>query len=272
MLVAARSNIMSEAAVVSSIDGTEMVMVKCVFLKRITYICCLYIPSGSRVVRRYTLSILLLSTAYLTLLVADRMYQSLSSANIPSLKLLPDPDNSNVFLPTNVGTGSRADVVHALMAGGLSQINHVVNYQDTLLDLVFCNDVDDIEVLKCEAPLIKIDTYHDPIEIYVAIPPMIHQPMSNSFDFKKADFNSSCTDSAVNVFYDVLHDIKKLKNNTHPPWYSKQVLKLKNVKSKTTRLICDYNMYSAARRKLVESQRTALANGVIHKNNRNEPA
>lgn len=82
--------------------------------------------------------------------------------------------------------------MHALIAGGLSQINHVVNYQDTLLDLVFCNDVDDIEVLKCEAPLIKIDTYHDPIEIYfdVAIPPMIHPPMSNNFDFKKADLTA----------------------------------------------------------------------------------
>lgn len=129
------------------------------------------------------------------------------------------------------------------MGGGSYQINHVVNYQDTLLDLVFCNSVDEIEVLRCEVPLTAIDWYHEPVEIYfdVALPPIIQANLEKNFNFKKANFerlneqlalydwnqvfeNCVCINSAVQTFYDILHScfnscvpIKKSKGNTHPP-------------------------------------------------------
>lgn len=115
----------------------------------------------------------------------------LGDFNILSFEWLPDPDNTNILLPKNVGTSSKADLVHAVMDGGLSQINYVVNCGGTLLNLVFCNNVDEIEILKCEAPLVSIDLHHDHIEIYfdVAPPLMVQPPVVHSFNFKKANFD-----------------------------------------------------------------------------------
>lgn len=289
VLIAIRSSVMSEAVVVEDTENVEMVIVKCIFSKRITYLCCLYIPSGSctDVYFQYASAI----ERVLNNIGGDSDVSIffLGDFNLPSFDWLPDPDNSNVLLPINVGTGSKAEVVHAVMAGGLSQINHVVNYQGTLLDLIFCNDIDEIEVLKCEAPLIPIDLYHEPIEIYfdAATSKALSPPVRHSFDFKMADFdglnmqlalydwnrildNSDSINSAVGLFYKILHDcfdkfipVKKIKKNTHPPWYNKQVLKLKNIKSKlhrkfkATKSLYDYQVYSVARKKLVESQRIA---------------
>lgn len=91
------------------------------------------------------------------------------------------------------------------------------------------------------------------------------------YDWELILNNASCINAAVDNFYDILYacfnvfvPIKTTKSNTHPPWYSKQVLKLKNIKTKlhrkfkTIRLICDYNTYSVARKKLVDLQRQSF--------------
>lgn len=46
-MIAVRSTVLSESVDISGINTVEMVIVRCVFGKRITYFCCLYIPSGS---------------------------------------------------------------------------------------------------------------------------------------------------------------------------------------------------------------------------------
>lgn len=163
----------------------------------------------------------------------------------------------------------------------------------------------DIEVLKCEAPLITIDVLHDPIEIYFVgnTQPMLNSPVVRSYNFKKANFdginmqlaaydwnlilhNSPCIDSAVDTFYDILYDcfneyipIKRHSGNSHPPWYNKQILMLKNRKSKLhhkfklTKTLQDYNLYSATRKKLNEAPNLAfnLNTRTTETNLRNDP-
>lgn len=289
VLIAVRSNIGSEYVAVPGTDNVEMIVVKCNFIGRIAFICCLYIPSGSS------------AETYMNCSVAiERMFDCIGSDpshdifilgdfNIPSFEWSTDPENINVLLPTNIGSGSRAEVVLAAMSGGLSQINHVLNYRNTLLDLVFCNCTDDVEVLKCENPLSTIDVHHEPIEIYfdAATSPIMQSPTTSVYNFKKANFEGlnshlaifewkfifnkcSCIESAVDKFYEILMrsfksfvPIKNSNGSRHPPWYNRQIKNLKNVKRKRhrnykiTRSDADYQLFSIARKNLLNCQNTA---------------
>lgn len=289
VLIAVRSGIASEVVVVADTDMVEMIVVRCVYGKRTLYICCLYIPSGS------CADVYLLYASAIERVLdhigieSDDTVFFLGDFNIPSFEWSPDPDNINVMITSNVGSGCKADVLHAVMAGGLSQMNHVSNYRGTILDLVFCNTVDGFEILKCSVPLTPVDPHHEPIEIYLdmALPPMVKPSTVKSFNFSKADFvglntrlasldwndifnNSVCIDSAVDTFYDVLAasfqifvPIKTSKRTSHPAWYCKRIIQLKNLKNKyhrkfkISRSIPDYNLYSVTRKQLVDAQHKA---------------
>lgn len=41
----------------------------------------------------------------------------------------------------------------------------VCNFQGRYLDLIFCSDIMDVETSKSNSPMVRVDEYHEPIEI-----------------------------------------------------------------------------------------------------------
>lgn len=120
---------------------------------------------------------------------------------------------------------------------------------------MFCNEPSDVKVSKSVSPLIKIDNYHEPVEIDFTVgrdDVVVFNPDEHEFNFKKARYgelneylmsvdwdglltNCAHVDSVVDCFYDILHvgfkrfvPLKVKASNSRPPWYSKNLLNLKN--------------------------------------------
>lgn len=165
VLIAVRANLHSERVLVPNSETLEILFVKCIIDKRVIHICCLYIPpaANENIFQAYIdtfedyIDIIGTNTEESVYVIGD--------FNIPALKWCLDPDNSQIYLP--LGAVKGVDLVHSLLSNGLGQLNSITNFQGTLLDLIFCNDVDDVKVIKSDVPLSKVDMYHYPIEIYV---------------------------------------------------------------------------------------------------------
>lgn len=158
-----------------------------------------------------------------------------------------DVCESNALLPHNVDS--------CLMGSGLSQVNGIRNFQDRILDLVFCNEPSDVIVRKSLSPMIKIEKFHEPIEIEFTVgrdEVVSYVPDEHEFNFRKAKYDelddylsrvawdeiftdSTDVDSTVDRFYDILLtgfkqfvSLKHKSSNSHPPWYIRNLLNLKN--------------------------------------------
>jgi len=271
VLVAVKSYISSERIIVPLTGGVEIVLVRLQFRNMCVYVCCLYIPSGSpiSVYQQYTEALERIID-FVDMNVEDKFYV-LGDFNMTYVSWITDPgdfdlcsngysDNtlSNVLLPFDIDSSTNADLLYCLMGAGLNQVNGVRNFQGRILDLVFCND-SDVIISKSDSPLVKIDNYHEPIDIefLVEMDDVIEfNPDEHEFNFKKAEYDglnayltsidwdvelSSHTevDAVVDRFYDILKigferyvPLKKKFSNSHPPWYSKTLSNLKNRRSR----------------------------------------
>lgn len=259
VLIAVRSHIPSEKLIVPLTDDVELVLVRLRFSNRNVYVCCLYIPSGSPIsVYHQYREALEKVIEFVDIDVEDKFYV-LGDFNMTEVGWIPDPGDvdfssngfsddavyeSNSLLPHNIDSSANADLLYCLMGSGLCQVNGLRNFQGRTLDLVFCNDPCNVKVSKSVSPMVRIDKYHEPIEIEFIVESDVvinFNPDEHEFNFRKAKFDelnvylasidwdgelSKCAeiDSVVDRFYEILHVgferyvPKKAKfSNSHPP-------------------------------------------------------
>lgn len=76
-----------------------------------------------------------------------------------------DSDEPSMFmLPINVSPLFAAEFLHGLLGYGYNQVNTIANNLNRFLKLIFCSDIDNVEV-QSPRPLTKIDPYHPPLLI-----------------------------------------------------------------------------------------------------------
>jgi hypothetical protein len=65
-------------------------------------------------------------------------------------------------------------VIESMSVLDLTQANSIPDSRSLyLLDLIFCNFTDDISILNCESPLLKLDVHHRAYEINVSFEDVI---------------------------------------------------------------------------------------------------
>lgn len=267
-LIAVKSSMTSERVLVPGVESIEYVLVKIKFRNVYAFVCCLYIPSNSPVAvyQDYTDSLQRIID-FIDLNVEDRLYvlgdfnmTGVQWSDVPlDVSSVPADFESNSLVPTAIDSAVNAELIYLLLGSDLRQVNHVHNFQGRILDLVFCSDNNEVTVREAVSPMVKIDRYHPPIEIEfsfgidnVAEP----NPDRHEYNFRKADYDSlnsyldqidwnieflacSDVDSMVERFYGLMTagferfvPLKKFRNDSHPPWYSRRLLNLKNRKSR----------------------------------------
>lgn len=207
VLVAVRTDISSERILVPMTDNVELVLVRMKFRNMSVYVCCLYIQSGSNcpVYQRYTEA--LEKVMEFIDMNAENKFYVLGDFNMSEVSWLPDPGDydfssngfsvsgdteSNVLLPSDVGSNAYADLLYCLMGNVLSQVNDVRNYQGRILDLVFCSEPSEVVVSKSNSPMVKIDNYHIPIDIEFSVgrdDVINFNPEEHEFNFKKERYD-----------------------------------------------------------------------------------
>lgn len=273
VLLAVKSGIPSEEVIVPQTEDVELIVVKIHFKGKFVYVCNLYIPSNSpiAVYHRYTIALERVID-HIDLSVEERLY-ILGDFNMPNVRWRPSTNDvysdygffsgtsfeTKSLLPYNIDTSANAELLYTLLGAGLNQTNSDCNYQGNILDLVFCNESSDVTVRRSRSPMIKIDRYHEPLEIEFTLDTddvVEFNSDDHEFNFKKADFvglNAHLTsidwdkelseishvDEVNDRFYELLTlgfnrfvPFKKKGTNSHPPWYGKSLLALKNRKSK----------------------------------------
>lgn len=277
VLIAVRASFPSERIHVPGTDNVEMILVRLQCRTHSIYICCVYIPSGSKVevYNEYC-------TAFGKIFGTVDFGPTdeiciLGDFNLSDVKWIPDYicDNSddlvnghnssyepNVLLPSEVGEGSKADVIYLLLSNNLHQVNDTRNVQENILDLVFYSDPNNIKVSKTEVAMSRVDSYHYPVEIVISTDidkNIEYNESPNEFNFKKGDYiglnnylnfldltqlisATSDVDDKVDVMYDVLLDafgqfipLKKKMVTDDPPWYNQRLRNLKNRTSKANK-------------------------------------
>lgn len=196
--------------------------------------------------------------------------------NLPSVRWFKDPDDS-CFLPLNL----RSEVelsLDSLFGLGYKQLNGQTNCAGNVLDLIFAADCDNVHIMTADTPLSKIDIFHPPIEVHVDCVETTFVPCKDEsrLCFKRADYNAmneyissfdytrlfanAGVDECTAVFTRILDEAiaKNVPTITHrswnhPPWYSRDLLKLRNKKNKAfkayhrSRLVEDYKYFSSLR-------------------------
>lgn len=182
----------------------------------------------------------------------------LGDFNIQSKWILDETD-SNVLVPFDIKPNYVADFLQNLSMVGLHQVNHVRNHQQNLLDLVFTNDVIDLDVTQ-PLPLSKIDDYHPPLLISI-------EWLTSTCDgnnqkpqlcFKRTDFYGlnnyldlidfhalfadKTLDGQIEALYDVLllginMFVPKtvIHSNSKCPWSNRKLRQLKNRRNKESK-------------------------------------
>lgn len=282
VLIAVRSSVKSEILIVPDTDLIEIIFVKCFLDGRICYICCLYIPSGSSssVYELYANAIERFFTTHN--IKADDIVIFVGDFNLPSVEWSIDPENSQTLLPTY----NSDEIINVLLSSGVYQCNSIQNFNNNILDLVFCNLCDILHVVKCDSPLTKIDIHHVPFEIYldINILPSMKPTAVITYDFRKANYNNlnnhfnsidwdslfknnSDVNIIVDLFYETITSAIKLfvptklkYKNSRPPWFNRQIVSLNNIKRKCynkyvqTRSNVDYSVFCNARSNLQKQQ------------------
>ena len=219
----------------------------------------MYVPPASEISMHEKLSVIFKRFLELYRRKSDDIFIICGGFNCPFVNWVRDIDNEGILFPTNSPSAIIDKMFNFLLSNELNQINSITNFQNRILDLVFSSDNDKMCLYECPYPLLPIDVFHKPIEISISLTwqKAIKYSCRKSFNFMKADFNNinnflasidwnqmlvTCNNSVdeyVDFFYDkILFAVElfvpfsNLKSNTHPPWYNKKILSLKNRKSK----------------------------------------
>lgn len=161
-------------------------------------------------------------------------------------------DDSSFLVPETTNCLINHLFTEFVALNGLEQFNCVRNDKSRVLDLVLANTAN-VKVNECNDPLSKIDIHHPPLMINLDIQPerTLNCNMLPTRNYHKADYEAitqnldsinwtttleSCRtmDDMVETFYEKITSAisnhvpfsYKVNNNKHPPWFTKDLIKL----------------------------------------------
>lgn len=163
-------------------------------------------------------------------------------------------------------TPTAQEFIDFTMLNNLKQCNNVRNQTDRVLDLVLV-DGPLFRVSESRCVLSKIDPYHPPLEINVALEPgqnLKGNEAIKKLNFRKADYDSindflgsidwnqvigetGDVNDMLESFYEVVNSavsrfvpLTKTKKNNYPPWFNKRLKKMLLEKNKFRRRFAKY--------------------------------
>ena len=302
VLISVSALLYSEEIILNNDQNIEFIAV-CVNIKfRKIFVTCSYIPPASniQIYEQHANAIKFIANQSKP---GDSIIV-LGDFNIPNIKWCKTPDSC--FLSPSVRSETSVELIDAIADLGLFQINNVVNKFGKLLDLVFVDQPEEFNIFRINPLLKPEDVYHPTLEISIDVEtkPSVRSSVNQEmvFDFTKADYsklnhllcsenwfeyipyNNICPrniDTILNKFYDGLFKCFKKsipmtrKKTAHgPPWNTKQLNSLKNLKNKQYRkfkksgLSIDYMKYSISR-SVYNSENIRCYNNYLFKVKRN---
>ncbi|XP_031632582.1 uncharacterized protein LOC116346585, partial [Contarinia nasturtii] len=141
---------------------------------------------------------------------------------------------------------------------GFQQLSNIVNPAGNVLDLVFTNRFYEMSLIESTRPLVKSDIWHKALEMEVTIDEneITSPQFSQIYAYNSADFDAMNSffvgnhilseinriddlENAFHIFGNVLHEAIDsfvpritVQSGTDPPWYTKQLKHMKNVRRK----------------------------------------
>ncbi|XP_055622923.1 uncharacterized protein LOC129766419 [Toxorhynchites rutilus septentrionalis] len=188
---------------------------------------------------------------------------SVGDFNLPNLRWQLDED-VNGFIPSNVSSEHEQALIETMFTSGLQQINRYVNVNARLLDLIFVNRPEQLDILEPSVPLLPVDNHHVPFILLLdeSADDFIEQtePDDNLlYDLQSCDFGQLKTalddidwnsillngsvDGIVSIFYDKLHSVlrehvQRKRRTSHifsKPWWTSELRHIRNVLRKARR-------------------------------------
>lgn len=254
VLIATKTTIHSERLLQNEYLNLNFVCLKCSIKSEIFIIYVLYIPPNSSldIYQSHLNAIKFLSREYCAKIII------IGDFNLPGIKWVANENNDH-FLPVNVRCEEAILTCDSLLGDGFYQVNNIRNHYGNVLDLVFVNDQNFSSIFKSNDPLSKVDISHYPFDMFIECLEFDDNEQESNetiYAFHKANFHGlndfienadffTLTDNITNIddtldyFYDILYAgfesfVPKAiaKNNNHPPWYNRNLIKLKNGRNK----------------------------------------
>jgi hypothetical protein len=187
---------------------------------RAYYVCSVYLPPNCDTVL-YEMHMSSVESLFENCDVNDN-FLICGDYNLPDINW--DMDLSDgTLIPSCVTSIKETLVIDSMSVLDLTQVNSIPNSRNVYLDLFFCNFTDDISILNCECPLLKLDVHHAAYEINISFDDVIFdstQEFAKRYNFREADvpsilnylndanwvdiFGTSDANTCVSLFYEKL--------------------------------------------------------------------
>ena len=285
VLIAVDSNLSSEEIPFVSPIDIEFISIKICFRGVFLYVTCSYIsPSSDISVYHNHLS----AIQSVNNLLSDKDHLIvLGDFNLPRTTWLQN-NESNSLTPT-----TEHGFIDGLFDISLCQINHVKNSLSRQLDLCFVCDPASVVLSRTEPLTYPEDPYHPTLELVIDLGTSVTNfhitPTVRVRQFRKADFTKLnellsqsewsdlyvCTDLsiAIKLFYNRLNACFDAcipsaypTRSNKPPWFSKELSHLKNLKSRLYKKFKESSSSSAFSRYLIARANFIELNAMCYRN------
>lgn len=182
VLNAVKRNLKSVCRIKWSSDAEDLWVT--IYGPRKIHLCCVYLPPSDE----FTASCFVNNLSYLFSKFADDIVTICGDFNLPNIQWIPT--NRLHLLPTNVNPRS-SNILDEIHSCELLQMDTIKNYNNTLLDPIFCNDTIVTDVTACDYPLVSEDPHHRTTEFtlaFVSNHNIITKTTPLISNFRKADF------------------------------------------------------------------------------------
>lgn len=254
VVIASKLSLHCERLLQNEYLNLEFVCVKYQLVSQLVIIYCLYIPpySALEIYRSHLDAIKSISQELNAKVIILGVF------NLPEIKWILSEANDR-FVPVNIRSEEAVHTCDYLARYGFSQMNIIPNHYGNVLDLVFTNDPSIASFFKSSDPLSKVDKCHYPFNVFVEcleFNDSANNSSETTYAFYKTDFrtlnefisnngyfsmfiNEADVNSVIDKIYNVLKNgldrfvpKKEVKTNNHPPWFNRNLIKLKNRRNK----------------------------------------
>lgn len=278
VLVAVNKHIPSSRIFVRGCECLEIVLVKIIYHGSTIFIACIYVPPHcSSDMNTKIVEVLSSFFEEFCISPSDTVI-CVGDFNLNKLSWLRHDDIPSVLIACDTNRSS-SNIIDCMSCNALYQMNTIFNFMNRILDLFFCSDPHNVNLFECSSPLSIVDKYHKPLEIHVILNSSTldsSDGKTERYDYKKADYHSlnvflrnvdwislfhNCdVQLSVSNFYEILNvgillcvPSKILCSSNKPPWFTKDLITIRNRKNKaykrykTSLSYSDYCTYSLLR-------------------------
>ena len=261
VLIAIHADFTSEVIMTSKNEEFEHVWVKAIFAGEVHILCSVYFPPDYANKQSFE-SFFQTALTILSNTEPEVKLHIYGDFNQRSADFIMDDENESILLPV-IGENETLQYLFDQLARlGLYQVNHIKNQQNSYLDLLYTNSIEDFCVNASLSPLWKNEVFHTAIEysffIHSSTLPTdweyeeVREFYKTNFDEAKRRLrtinwqnilsNKGNVDTQAELFYSVINNIisetvpMKKRRRTHhsklPVWFNPQLKYLRNRKQK----------------------------------------